>query len=351
MNTQAITQHFDSFFCKIAKKIGNKSSMQVLVNSEKLGINYCNFPGESENPFHIASIGKVFTAVLLFRLIERGKISLNDLIINYLTTDQCRDLFSFKGVDYSGQVTIRDLVAHTSGAADYFEDPVIKGIPFLKHRDTLWTPETLLDFTREKQKSVSKPGTGFHYSDTGYILLGKIIEKVTEKPFHENLHFELFVPLEMNDSYLMFYSEPANQPKKAIQKIWVNDIEISTYKSLSCDWAGGGIISTLADLLKFQKALRKGCIISIETLSLMENCSNRFRTGIYYGLGMMEIHFEEFFFLLKGLPRVTGHIGILATHLFYDKKTDTHIVMNFGSNSQMTTSFKVLIDIMNTIGE
>jgi D-alanyl-D-alanine carboxypeptidase len=147
----------------------------------------------------------------------------------------------------------------------------------------------------------------------------------------------------------MFYSEPANQPKKPIQKIWFKNTEISGFTSLSCDWAGGGIISTTADLLKFHMALRNGKLISHTTLKSMETFNNKFRTGIYYGLGMMEIHFGDFFFMLKGLPRVTGHIGILATHMFYDATSDTYIVMNFGSTSHMTTSFRVLIEILNQI--
>ncbi|MCP3763334.1 serine hydrolase [Domibacillus sp. A3M-37] len=84
-----------------------------------------------------------------------------------------------------------------------------------------WTPPELVDFTRKRQQAVGVPGQVFHYSDTGYILLGLLIEKVTGKPFHENLHERIFQPLNMNDSYLLYYSEPSN-PKKAIQDIWLN---------------------------------------------------------------------------------------------------------------------------------
>lgn len=64
---------------------------------------------------------------------------------------------------------------------------------------------------------------------------------------------------------------------------------------------------------------------------------------------MMEIHFEEFFFLLRGLPRVTGHIGILATHMFHDSASDTTIVMNFTATERRTQSFRTLIDLLNVI--
>ncbi len=193
------------------------------------------------------------------------------------------------------------------------------------------------------------PGKIFNYSDTGYILLGLIIEKITGKSFAKNLEDEIFLPLEMRDSYLMFYSEPMNTPKKNIEKIWFNNVEISGFESLSCDWSGGGIVSTTADLLKFNQALRSGRLVQTSTLETMDVCQHKFRPGIYYGLGMMEIRFKEFFFLLGHLPKIKGHIGILSTHLFYDPSRDAHIIMNFGSNARMVESFKALIEIENIL--
>jgi D-alanyl-D-alanine carboxypeptidase len=176
-----------------------------------------------------------------------------------------------------------------------------------------------------------------------------IVEKITGKSFGENLEDEILRPLEMRDSYLMFYTEPMNTPKKTIEKIWFNEVEISGFESLSCDWSGGGIISTTADLLKFNQALRSGKLVHFSTLETLDACKHKFRPGIYYGLGMMEIRFKEFFFLLGRLPKIKGHIGILSTHMFYDPSTDAHIVMNFGSNTRMVESFKALIEIENTL--
>jgi D-alanyl-D-alanine carboxypeptidase len=153
----------------------------------------------------------------------------------------------------------------------------------------------------------------------------------------------------MHDSYLMFYSEPENTPQKKLAPIWFNDIEISSYESLSCDWAGGGIVSTSADLLKFNQALRGGLLVGENSLAVMDDFKHKFRPGIYYGLGMMEIRFKEFFFLLGRLPKIRGHIGILSTHLFYDPPHDAHIIMNFGSNTRMVESFKALIEIENVL--
>lgn len=345
--------HLNQYLTGIEEQIQGKSSLQVLLHSEKLGISYEYPPGGKEAAFHIASIGKVFTATLLCMLAEKGEISLDDPIVNYLPETSLEGLFVFEGKDYAKQVTVRELLTHTSGVADYVEDPVNNGPPFLKvildNPDTYWTPEMLLAFSRDHQHAVGKPGDVFHYSDTGYVLLGRIIENVTSKSFHANLHDEFFTPLGMNDSYLMFRSEPANQPKKTIQKTWLNDREISQFTSLSSDWAGGGIVSTPADLLKFHRALRDGKLISPALLGQMETFSNQFMPGINYGMGMMEVDFQDFSPMLSRLPRLTGHIGIWGTHMFYDNTTDSYINMNLGSASCMNTSFEVLIELMNTI--
>lgn len=350
ITAQEATQRLDGYFKKRARKDGG-APIQVSLYSEKLGLAYDDPLGENLRPFHVASIGKVFTAVLVFMLAERGVIALDDPIAHYLPPAQLDGLFRFQGVDYAGKVTVRHLLAHTSGVADYFEDPVTTGIPFvqdvIRNPDTFWTPDMLLDFSRQRQQPVGAPGARFHYSDTGYILLGKLIEAVTGQPFHTNLHEHIFTPLGMSDSYLMFYSQPEAQPQKPIQKIWLEGVEVSGFTSLSCDWAGGGIISTTADLLTFHKALQGGKLASAATLKEMQTCPHKFRAGIYYGLGMMELRFEQFFFLLRGLPRVSGHIGILATHMFHDPVSDTYIVMNFASPERMKRSFLVLIDLMN----
>lgn len=335
----------------------------VMVYSDKLNLNdvYAFERDNSDNvvaaqpdtPFHVASIGKTFTAVLIAKLQEAGKLEFSDKISSYLDADTLKELFVFEGVDYQGEVTIQQLMNHTSGIGDYFADPAESGQPIeellVTEPNRLWSPMDLIDFTRDYQSAVNKPGAVYHYSDTGYILLGLIIEKVSEKPFHQNLKDEIFTPLQMDDSYLMFYSEPKNLPKKEIAKIWFHDTEVSKFNSLSVDWAGGGIVSTVEDLLKFQKALQEGQLITKETLNFMENYNYQFITGVYYGLGLMQYRFEEFFFLLKGYPRLTGHMGIISTHMFYDKVHDAYIIMNYGSDAHMEKSVRNIISIVGIL--
>lgn len=347
LTKEEISNRFDKFFKKIEHN--TKSSIQILVESEKLDFHYNYSSDEFNQPFHIASIGKVFTATLIQILADKNKLSLQDPISKFLSNSELDRLFVFQNTDYSKEVTVEQLLTHSSGVGDYFADRVNFGKTISKRivsePNKKWTPNQLVDFTRERQQAVGAPGKIFHYSDTGYILLGLIIEAVSGKKFHENLHDEIFVPLKMNDSYLMFYSKPKNTIKP-IQKVWLNGKDVTNFASLSVDWSAGGIISTPRDLLAFAKGLRSGRLYSTQRLKIMETCNKKFRSGIYYGIGIMEIRFEEFFFLLKNLPRVKGHIGILSSHMFYDPDTESYIIMNFGSSKLMVKSFKALIEIV-----
>ena len=304
---------------------------------------------KTDQPFHIASVGKLFTATLIGSLIDDGKIQLSDPISLYLDKDLLENLFVFEGVDYEGQVTIQQLLSHTSGVADYFalEDNGLMESLYLTP-DKFFTPQDLVKFTQDYQHAYFAPGNGYHYSDTGYILLGLIIESITKKPFHENLHEVIFDPLEMNDTYLMFYSEPKNG-KRPIAEAWVNGHEISEFQSVSIDWAGGGVISTLDDLALYIRSLYQGKIITPETLDTLNKFDYEFMPGIAYGNGFMQMQFEKFMPTLGFLPRMTGHMGVLGTQLFYDQSSDMVYVSSFGSSDATASSVQTMIQILSTV--
>ncbi len=303
-------------------------------------------------PFHVASIGKAFTATLIGMLIDDNLLSFDDPIVNYVNADLIGDLFVYEGVDFKEDVTISHLLTHTSGAADYFEDPAVGSSSIadlvLSDPKHLWTPNELIGFTEKYQMAQGKPGENYHYSDTGFILLGLIIERVSGHTFHEELHQKIFDPLGMQDSYLAFYSAPENK-EQDIAHIWFKGIEISSYNSLSIDWAGGGIISTLDDLAIYIRALNSYSLVSENVLNQMYDFNNQFEQGIYYGSGFMEFHFSEYFPTLSFLPELKGHMGVLGTQMLYDKETDTVYICSFGSTDYTVGSVKTMIQILSLI--
>jgi D-alanyl-D-alanine carboxypeptidase len=303
--------------------------------------------------FHSASVGKLFTSVLIMKAIDDQKISLDTLIESLLPEELLNHLFVYKDNDYRSEVTIKHLLNHTSGVNDYFESKTIDGSSFIQtvldFPQTYYTPQSLIQFTQTKQKAVGKPNDKFHYSDTGYILLGLCLEKIYEKTFADIIQDEICIPLKLNDTYLCFYDERFKDHKLA--PIWVNKVEVSNFTSLSCDFSGGGLHTTTHDLTLFLNALLDESLISQDSLNQMTQFNYKFRPGIHYGLGMMQLHFEEFFFLFKGLPRMIGHLGVTGVHAWIDPQTKTSIVMNVGNMGHMAKSFQTLITVVQLINQ
>ncbi len=360
-----VEKKIEDRFKQTVTKSKNSQSGTFLIHSDKLNLHIASASGfiKKENqkiqtipnqPFHIASIGKIFTTVLIFQLIESGKLSENDTIEKILSKDLLKNLFVVDGKDYSDQVTVSHLLAHTSGIADYFEsvDKKSKSVidEIKKDPNRFWKPIDLLDFTRNNQKAISIPGKEFHYSDTGFILLGLIIEKRMNKSFETALSENIFKPIGMKKSYMHLRSEPLNASKLPISTMMLENIDVTNYKSISADWAGGGIISTTEDLFLFQKALLEGKLISISNYQALKG-KNVFMDGIRYGKGFMTVKFGEMSFFMPNAPDLHGHSGLLGTQLFYSPEYDAHIILNIGSTDDVGDSFELMFWIMQDLKE
>jgi len=306
-----------------------------------------------DQPFHGASIGKTFTAAMIGRLADRGQLSYSDPVSAYLDESRLENLFVCQGTDYRYEVTIEQLLTHTSGIGDYFEDPVTSGLPFretmLLEPDRIWTPDELADFTRDRQQAAARPGEKMHYSDTGYILLGLIIEKITGRSFHEQLHRSIFNPLEMDSSYMPFRSEPDNRNTLPPAPLLYRGNDLSRSNILSIDWAGGGIISTAEDLLTFYQTLLGGDLVSPSVLNRMTAFDRQYQKGIYYGEGMMQFRFGEFLFFLESMPHVFGGVGSNGSFMLYDETGDLYIIGSYGSLDFMAGSVRSLITVLNIL--
>ncbi len=336
---------------KLAKKTQDKNKgqpFQVLVHSKKHNLHF-SFPSHQSNPiFHIASIGKLLTTVLILQAVESDKLTLQDKLSDYLDANILDGLFKSN----PNEITILDCLSHRSGVADFFEGKDKLGKSFLdlimEKPDTYWTQMMMLDYVRNNMKPIGNRGDKFAYGDTGFLLVSMVLEKIEGKPLNQLLDEHIFKPLEMMNTQSMIYKYPPEFKKKP-QEIWLDKHEVSSFMILSVDQADGGIVSTPEDLVLFQQALHEGRLIKKEHYDLMQKWQGKFRAGIYYGTGMMQLHFNEFFFLMRGFPKLVGHIGVLSTHCFYDQENDIHYIINCGSTKNMTTSFVFLSNMVGLI--
>lgn len=298
--------------------------------------------GDQDQAFLAASITKLFTGAIVLRLVEAGRLALDTRVDTLLPAEELAGLFR----DDAAAPTVLDLLQHRSGAADYFEGrrgaSVMKEV--LAHPELPWTPAELLDFTRERLRPVGRPGERFHYSDTGFVLLGRIIEELDGRAYHEAVHAHIIDPLELTRTFLPGLTTPA-VGSSALAPVWIGRHELSTAPGLSCAWAGGGIASTTGDLITFSEALHGGRLVSAEHLALMAAAQGRYRGGIHYGAAMMELRFEEFSRLLRGRSRPLGHLGSSGTSLFHDPASGVHLAMNFHARRELPRLIRTAIAI------
>ncbi|WP_353815868.1 serine hydrolase domain-containing protein [Agromyces sp. SYSU T00266] len=360
---ESFATRLDRHLARVTRRRGELGPPQVAVRAPALGIDY-RF-GDADARFHVASVGKLATATLIAQLVEQRAFAFDTRVADLLPNDEVAGLFATTSMtDAAGGATVDHLLSHTAGVADYFDGPVTSGPRIrdlvVSEPDRLWTPADLLEASRNRQRPVGRPGERFRYSDTGFVLLGRIVEEATGRAFHEVLHERIFDPAGMRDSALLFHSTPDRDRDRALQTsagvtaastrpviapLHLGRVEASRFTSLSCDWAGGGIVSTPGDLLAFSRALHDGTLIAPATLAYLAEPRNRFRPGIRYGAGIMQIRFGGLSPFLAGLPRPTGHIGVLATHLFHDPVHDADLVLNFASTREMRRSFMTLIEV------
>jgi D-alanyl-D-alanine carboxypeptidase len=338
MNREKIQSVMEGYFRKKVRTDPKIHNACLLVHSGKHGIHLnlaegstAGAPAHSDQPYFIASIGKLFTSVLVGILVERHMLFYNDPIVKYLDDDLLKGLHIYKGHNYTDRIQMRHLLNHTSGLHDYFEDKPRQGKPMLQmildELSRFWTPREVVQWSKENLKSHFPPGEGFHYSDTGYHLLGLVIESVTSKPFHQALREYIFEPLGMKHSWLNQYSGPIGKPGHPVAGVFVGDTNIIHHKSLGIDYAGGGIISTSDDLLKFMKALVNHAIIRGETFERMKDWAGFFNLkflGIDYGYGLMSL--KTIPIVMPRRYRVWGNAGSTGSFMFYHPELDSYFI-------------------------
>jgi D-alanyl-D-alanine carboxypeptidase len=335
----------------------NVKDAQFQIYSESLKIDWYfskNENGEEinqEQPFYTASIGKMFTATSIAILKDEGKLSFSEPIEKFLAEDIMDSLHIYKGKDYSSVLTISQLLQHTSGLPDYFEDKTKDGQAGLLEKlivnpEKNWEVKEIIDYTKTHFDARFAPGTGYHYTDTEYILLGLIIENISGMPLHEFFEKNIFAPLKMNHTYFNLKSEPISITDK-ILPFYADNIEVSSFQSLSLDWAGGGVVSTTKDLIRFEVALLNGELLETTTLEQMQNWTNESK-GTYYGYGLRKWKLRELF---PTLPKLTliGHSGSTAANLYYCPELDIYMAGSFNQTTYTKKSFVFLVKVLTQL--
>lgn len=312
-------------------------------------------PMELNTKFEIASITKVFVAVEIMHLSEEHKINLDDFITNYLSSDVIGDqLLVLNGHNYTSQITIYHLLSHYSGLPNFWDDP-----PFVQHNKDcngcneflttfyqninknvkhFWDPREILKKYVPQLTPIGIPGSKFHYSDTNYIILGLLIEKVEGSKLHEVLRKQFFEPLHMNDTYLAHFENQFETPSESHR--YEDTLDLYSTVEETADWASGGLRSTTKDLETFMYALVDGEIITPQSLEKMQEWHVDGSGGDYYGLGLIKNNIGN------TKEYMWGHDGYGNVFMFYYPKYQAVFTGTFNQTNHPSASWNFLSTII-----
>lgn len=231
-------------------------------------------PLNPNSVFEIGSMTKQFTAVSILMLVEQGKISLDDEIIKYLP-------------DYpthGNKITVHHLLNHTSGIKSYTS---LKKLYSIDKNDL--TPIELIDFFKDEPMDFN-PGEQYKYNNSGYVILGYIIEKMSGLSYEEFVINNIFKKLNMQNST---YGNHRRVIKNRASGHHMKDsYENSRYISYTLSYAAGALMSSVVDLNIWQQALMANKLIKQETLQMAfvnYSLNNGEKTNYGYGWNIKTI--------------------------------------------------------------
>jgi len=271
------------------------------------GISHDSVPIEPNMVFAIGSITKNFVAVLTLTLVEEGVLSLDDPISKWLPT--------YAHVD--GNITIRQLLNQTSGVFDYFENQEIWD-DLMAERTRFFTPEEVLGYLHEPD---FKPGQGWRYGNTNYLLLAMIINESTGSNLSTELNNRLYKPLGFSDFYLIQEESLPEQQAHVYSDNWDGPIRDVTFLPRishdSITYGASGVFTTSENLALWCHSLFEGKILEEHSLNEMLDfveftpVSNMSA----YGLGVQEFT-KNISFGERAIGHAGGNIGT-TTYMVY----------------------------------
>ena len=287
------------------------SKNDTIVYSKTIGLAdvSTNKKATNETKYRIGSISKMFTSALIFKAVEEKKMNLSQTI----------DLY-FPAIENAKKITVGNLLNHRSGLHNFTNDSI-----YLKYYTRPQTQREMLDIFK-KSKSDFEPNSKSEYSNTNYVLLSFMLEKIYKKTFSTLLLEKIVNPLELKNTYV----GGKISDNEAHSYTYNNKWDKETETDMSIPMGAGAIISTPTDLIKFIESLFAGKIISNASLEKMKTLQDN------YGMGIFKVPYNE-----KIGYGHTGGIDAFRSVLYYFPEEKVAIAIT--ANGQSYTNNDLVI--------
>ena len=329
---------------------GQVSELKIQVSSASSDFDYSWKKPVSKQTHLIASGTKMFAATVIQQLADAGKLSLSDSIAKHLPINDYANLNIQNGVDCSNQITVRDLLSHTSGIPDYYQ---LKRLPnkgdlaLISAQDPGWSFEDAIALARTLPAKFPPNSGKASYSFTNYQLVGRLIEAITNQSLSEVFRTKIFEPLELSQTSLI---TPENLGSfHDASQVLIGKQKYLGARRIASLGAEGSIVSSTEDTTKFLKSFFSGEIIS-ETGrdSLLAGWLPIF-PGIRYAAGVMSLGLPRLLTGASHRGRYLGHSGATGHFMFYDPIEKLTIVGTINQLKPSTIPLRIMASVLRVI--
>jgi CubicO group peptidase (beta-lactamase class C family) len=323
LSAQSTADRIDSLLT-LRHKSGKFNGVALVGSNGKVkyrkafGIAQADRPLKGDTPFYLGSLAKSFTAMAVMMLAEKEKLAFDDPIVDYFP-----ELPS-----HMSAITIRNLLNHTSGLPDYYA--------MGKYKDSM-TNDMVMKVILDLEGLEFPAGEKYSYSNTGYVLLSLLIERITKDSYRKFIKYRIFEPLGMEYSEVFDGTQPKmdGRARGHTQEGQPND-----YKALTT--GAGGIYSMVDDLFLYDQALYANTLVKRETLTKAFTPA-KLNSGenSYYGFGWV---------LEARDPKIVQHSGSLAgfrTFFYRDTGKKQTIILLSNFTNDVSALKDELVEIIN----
>jgi len=307
-------------------------------------------PMTPDTQYFIASVSKTYTAAIVMRLYEKKFLNLEVPITEYLSGSIIEGIHVYKGVDYSDQIKVKNLIDHSSGLPDHESEKPKDGKSLM---DEL---KAGMDIEVDNQEAFRiarnltprfPPGTPgkAHYSNTNYRLLAEIIKSITGKGMAENYQEFICSPLGFQNTYLFDWTAPRPGPGPAT--IYLKEKPAHVPKYLSSNVSDGGLVSTAAECVTFLRAFFEGYLFDKSHLERMKTWNNIF-FPMQYGYGLMYFRLPRYFWFTP-LPEFIGHSGSTGSFAFTCPSRSLYLAGTLNQIASPQRPFFFMINLLRVL--
>jgi len=303
---------------------------------------------DGDTEFFIASTTKLATTALILRLVGEGRLSLDHTITSLLPGLQLEGLHVYQGRERTSQITVRHLLSQTSGIADYFQGKTQIGESLEKRisdgNDCAWDVRQALSWAKDIGASFP-PGDRRKtlYSDTGYQLLGALIEHSCEMPYAAALRHFVIEPLGLKRTWLY-----EGEDERPVLPLRSGAKTIHIPRAMTSFGPDGGLVSTAPELCIFLQAFFHGRLFSQEQIPALLDFRRLF-FPLEYGVGLMRYKLPWIFSPFRPLPALIGHSGLSGAFAFHAPDAGLYLTGTLNQIRKPSASFQMLTKVLSVL--